>query len=258
MSSPVIAGSRRHTLEIITHLVAREFRIRYQRSVFGWLWSIGQPLSRFLVLSFVFTKVLPLDVPNYPLFLFAGLIGWTWFSAAVASATRSVSDRRELLLRPGLPRSIIPVVSVLSDGLDYLAALPVLIVFLVIAGELHLTVLALPLVLLPMMALALGIGFATCAANVYIRDVHLVTNLVLLLGFYVTPVFYSPEIVPEEHRWFLEVNPLTWALEAQRAVLVEGRLPGETFLPLVLVSLVTLAGGYLVFRRASRTFADEV
>ncbi len=251
-------GSRRHAVDVVVHLVAREFRIRYQRSALGWLWSIGQPLSRLLVLSFVFTRVLPLDVPNYPLFLFTGLIGWTWFSAAVASATTSAADRRELLLRPGLPRPVVPVVSVLTDGLDYLAALPVLAVFLVVAGEVHLTALALPLVLAPMVALALGVGFALCAANVYVRDVHLVTNLVLLLGFYVTPVFYSPAIVPPAYRWVAEVNPMAWALEAQRAVLIEGRWPGASFAALVLVSLVALVGGHLVYRRASRNFADEL
>lgn len=252
------AARRRHAAEVVGHLVAREFRIRYQRSVFGWLWSIGQPLARLLILSFVFTRVLPLNVPNYPLFLFIGLIGWTWFSSAVASATTSASDRRELLLRPGLPRGIVPLVSVLTDGLDYLGALPVLLLFLLLAGEVHATALLLPLVLLPMVALALGIGFALCAANVYVRDVHLFTNLALLLGFYLTPVFYSPEIIPAEFRWLIAINPVAWALQAQRDVLMVGVLPGRSFLALVVLSAVALGAGYLVYRRASRTFVDEL
>jgi len=249
----------RHPSELILHLVAREFRLRYQRSVLGWIWAVGNPLARLLILSFVFTRLLPLDVPNYPVFLFVGLIGWAWFSSGVTSVTASAVARRELLFRPGVRPTVVPVVSILTDGLDYLAALPVLLVFLLFTTGIPLTALLLPLVLLPMVLLALGIGLALCAANVYLRDVRILVDLVVLLGFYVTPVFYARSIVPEAHRWVVDVNPVAWALDSQRAILVDGALPNPaTFGALVVGAVLALAGGLAVYNRASRTFIDEL
>ena len=180
-----------YSFDLVRHLVVREFHLRYRRSVFGWLWAIGQPLARLLVLSFVFTRIIDLDVPNYPVFLFTGLIAWSWFSQGVQSATTSVVDRRDLLHRPGVPRSVIPVVAVLSDGLDYIASLPVLAAFVLFSGGIPATALALPLFVIPQVLLTIGIGFALCSANVFVRDVKQVVVVAVLLGFYVTPILYK-------------------------------------------------------------------
>lgn len=247
------------TSELVLHLVAREFRLRYQRSVLGWIWAVGNPLARLIIFSFVFTRLLPLDVPNYPVFLFVGLIGWAWFSSGVTSVTSSAVNRRELLFRPGVRRSVVPVVSILTDGLDYLAALPVLLVFLLFTGGIPATALLLPVVLAPMVLLALGIGLALCAANVYLRDVSILVDLVVLLGFYLTPVFYSREIVPPAQRWVVDINPVAWALDSQRAILVDGRLPDPvTFGALTACAAVALVVGFAIYNKASRNFIDEL
>ena len=254
-----LSAERRHTVEVVSHLVHREVRLRYQRSVLGWLWTIGNPLARLLILSFVFTRVLPLGVPNYAVFLFTGLIGWTWFASAVTSATSCAVDRRDLMVRPGVSRTVVPVVSVLSDGINYAAALPVLLVFLAVTSGIPATALLLPFVLAPMVALILGLGLALCVAHVYLRDVRLIVELVMLLGFYMTPVFYSPEIVPPAQSWLLALNPMAWALDSQRRVLVDGDLPDpETFGALVVVSTVVLLVGLRIYNRASATFVDEL
>ena len=123
----------RYSWDLVTHLVAREFRLRYRQALLGWLWAVGTPLTRLVILTYLFTQVLPLGIENYPVFVFTGLVAWQWFSGGLTSATTSAVDRRDLLFRPGLPRTAVPVVSVLTDGLDYLAALPVLFIFLLLA-----------------------------------------------------------------------------------------------------------------------------
>jgi lipopolysaccharide transport system permease protein len=248
-----------HVLDVIGQLVVREVSLRYRRSALGWLWSLAQPIARFLVLTFVFTTVLPLNVPNYAVFLFSGLIGWMWFSAALSSATSSALDRRDLLMRPGIPRMVIPIVSVLSDATDYVAALPVLAVILLFSGGIPLTWLLLPVVLVPMFLLVLGLGYALCAANVYLRDVSILVGIATLLGFYVTPVFYSPGQVPPDFRWVVELNPVSVLLELQRDVLVEGIVPSASQLvSAYAVGLVALVAGGAVYRRLSPTFVDEL
>ncbi|MDP8958577.1 MAG: ABC transporter permease [Actinomycetota bacterium] len=249
----------RYGLDLVVHLVEREFRLRYRRAFLGWIWAVAQPLARLLVLSFVFTRVLPLGIDNYPVFLFTGLIAWGWFSSGVASVTSCVLDRRDLLFRPGLPRVVIPVVSALTDGLDYLAALPVLALFLVLGNGIPLTAVLLPVVLGVELLLILGVGFILCSAHVHLRDVRLMTEVSLLLGFYVTPVFYDLQSVPQPYRSLLELNPLTHLLEAHRALLVDGRLPDWSALGVVTLGAALLfASGLLLYRKMSPSFLDEL
>jgi lipopolysaccharide transport system permease protein len=217
-------------------------------------------MARLAILTYVFTRVLPLGIENYAVFAFTGLIAWQWFAGGITSATSCAVDRRDLLFRPGLPRAAVPVVSVLTDGLDYLAALPVLLVFLVVVGDgIPATAIALPVVLFAQFLLTVGLGFALCTANVYVRDVNLFVGLATLLGWYVTPVFYQASAVPENYRFVLDLNPMAHLLGAYRAVLIEGRLPdlGSSLLLIATCSVVFVAG-YLVYRRASPVFVDEL
>jgi len=252
-------GGSRHSLDLVTHLVAREFRLRYRRALLGWLWAVGSPIARLAILTYVFTRVLPLDIPNYPVFVFTGLIAWAWFSSGISSATSSAIDRRDLLFRPNLSRAAIPVVSVLTDGFDYLAALPVLALFLILGDGIPLTALFLPVILGVQLLLTLGVGFALCSANVYLRDVRLFVDLVTLLGWYVTPVFYRGDAIPENYSFILTLNPMAHLLSAYRLILMKGQLPDSAhFLGLSAVCAVVFVLGYLIYRRTSPTFIDEL
>lgn len=248
-----------HAAELVVHLVGREFRIRYRRAYLGWLWSVAQPLARLIVLTVVFTKILPLGIPNYAVFLFSGLIAWMWFASAIGSATTSVIDRRDLLLRPNVPRAAIPVVSVLTDGLDYLTALPVLAVFLAVEGGIPATAIALPMVLAVELLFILGLGYALCAVNVFLRDVRIVVEVALLLGFYITPVFYRAESVPGNYRFLIQLNPMARIINAHREILIAGTFPAPgPFLVLALGCGAIFVAGYLLYRAMSTTFVDEL
>ena len=245
--------------DLLLHLVARDFQIRYRRSVIGGLWSVAQPLTRLVVLSCLFTRILPLGIEDYTAFLFIGLMGWLWFSSGLISACASPVDRRELILRPGVPRAIVPVVSVLGAGMDYLAAFPVLLGYLLLTTGIPPTAVLLPGLLAIQLVLMLGISFALAAANVFVRDVRIVTEVALLLGFYVTPVFFSPEQVPDRFQLLLTLNPMAGLLEMQRDVLLRGVLPEATQVAAsTLTAVVIGALGYAVYRRASPHFADEL
>ncbi|MFN2489746.1 MAG: ABC transporter permease [Actinomycetota bacterium] len=253
------AARTRHAWDLVTHLVGREFRLRYRRAILGWLWSLGTPLARLTILTFVFTRILPLGIENYGVFVFTGLISWQWFSAGLSSATSSAIDRRDLLFRPGLSRTAVPIVSVLTDGLDYFSALPVLALFLVLGDGIPLTALALPVILAVQLMLTLGLGFALCSANVYLRDVHLFVDLATLLGWYITPIFYRPRFVPEGSEFILQLNPMAHLLKAYRAILMDGRLPElGPFLVLTAVCAAVLVIGYLIYRATSPVFIDEL
>lgn len=254
------ALATRHQRDVVTHLVAREFRLRYRRSALGWLWSIVTPLARLVVLTFIFTQVIPLDIEDYGVFLYTGLIAWSWFAAGVMSGSASVVERADLLLRPGLSRIIVPAVSVMGDTVDYLVALPVLLVFGVVSGIAPSVALVyLPILALAQLLLILGIGLALSPLHVLFRDVGKVLEVAMLLGFYATPVFYDPETIPEGYRWITQLNPMAHQLRAQRSVILDGQWPGTaTVVGLLALGVVVLAVGATIYRRASPTFLDEL
>lgn len=264
MSERALDMSKRLTLphystDLIIHLVAREFRLRYRRALLGWMWVIAEPLARLITLAFVFSRIVPQHIPNFTVFLFTGILAWSWFAAAIASMSTSAVERRDLLFRPGLPRYTVALVSALSDSVDYLSALPLLLAFLVLGPGIPLTAIALPLVLANQLALILGLGFALCAANVYLRDVRLLVNVALLLGFYVTPVFYARGRVPLRYRWIIDLNPMSQLIEDQRRLLLDGRLPALVpFMWLSAACAAVLLGGAFIYRWASPSFVDEL
>jgi ABC-type polysaccharide/polyol phosphate export permease len=247
-------------LQVIGHLTAREFRIRYQSAFLGWIWALLPAVVRFIVLGAVFTALLPDSGPDYLAELAVGVLGWQWFSAGVANTTASPLARRDLLTQPSLPRTAIPVVSVLTDGFDYLAGLPVLLVIVLIdTGSIPLTALLFPVLLLLQGCLVLGLGMAAAVANVRWRDTSLAVGLLLAVGIYATPVFYTSRVLTERLRTVTSLNPVGALLEAQRQVLIEGTVPSAGALTaLTVVCGGALAGGWALYRHHSATFLDRL
>lgn len=253
------AGRVSQTLGLVFHLVGREFKLRYRKAFLGWAWAVAEPLMRFAVLAVVFTRILPLNIPDYSAHLFSGLIAWSWFSSGLLSATNSPVDRAELFMRPELPRAAVPIVGIITDGLDYLAALPILAFVLFQSGSISVTALALPVVLLVQLLLMAGLGYLLAAANVFLRDVRHMVLVGLSLLFYLTPIFYSLAIVPESFRSVIAHNPMTVLIDAYRAILIDGQIPPlGPFSNLAAGCVLLCLVSHAVYQRASRSFLDEL
>jgi ABC-type polysaccharide/polyol phosphate export permease len=253
-------GRVRYQLGVVLHLAGRVVRQRNRRAALGWVWTVAQPLMRFGVVLFVFTRIIPTGVPNYPQYLFVGLAFWMWFAAGVTTATLSPQVHRDVFFRPNAPRWSVPVSAVLVEAVDLLASLPIVFVLVFAAqGTVPATAVLLPLGLAVQFLLISGIGMVTSAANVRYHDVRLLVEIVVWLGFYVTPVFYVIDVVPDGLRPLVRANPMTPVLEAQRAVLVDGTMPDwATFGVATLVAATVFAVGAAVYQHASQTFVDEL
>lgn len=233
--------------------------MRYSRSIIGWIWSILQPVSRLLIISFIFTRAIPLDIDNYPAFLFVGLVSWQWFSGGLSGATNSLVGQPGLLSRPGLHLGVIPTVAVLSAALDAFIAFLILLVFLSFTTGISALIVLLPALVVLQFMLITGIGALLCVANVYLRDVRLGVELALVLGFYLTPVFYVFEGLPEEVQRVVAINPMTWMIELQRAALIGGEFPSTiATASLVAVCIGVFVVGIIVFHRTSHSVIDEI
>lgn len=218
-----------------------------------------QPVSRLVILSFIFTRAIPLDIEDYAAFLFVGLVSWQWFSSGVSASTNSLVSQSGLLSRPGLHLAVLPTVAVLSAALDALVALLILLVFLMLTTGISASVVLLPVLIVLQFMLIVGVGALLCVANVYSRDVRLLVDLTLVLGFYLTPVFYKYQLLPEEVQQVVALNPMTWMIGAQRAVLIGGDAPAfSTVAILVAVCCVLFIAGIAVFHRTSHSVIDEL
>jgi lipopolysaccharide transport system permease protein len=241
-------------------LVVRELRIRYKGSLLGVLWAWLSPLGTVLILHLLFTRIVPLQIPHYAAFVYGGLLPWAWFQGSVQTAASTLLDNRDLVRMPFFPRPILPAVVTATSGLLYLAALPVLILLLV-AESVPLTplLLLLPLVWTVMAMFILASSVLVSALGVLVRDVQHVLGVVLLLGFYLTPVFYDLDRVAPEHARWLRLNPLAVLVEAHRDLTLRGRMPDWTALAACAAgSAVLLALSLTAFRALEHVVVEEV
>jgi lipopolysaccharide transport system permease protein len=246
--------------DLIFELTVRDIKIRYKRSILGIVWSLLNSLAHIRVFRFIFGSVLALNVPNYTAFLFIGVLVWVWFRSGLTQATTSITGNRELVARPGFPTTVLPVITVMTSLVDFLLAFPILIVFLLSGGSpLTTALLALPVVMVVQFAFTLGLAYLLATIQVTFRDMSHLLNVILGLGFYLTPVFYDVSAVPDQYQFIYKFNPLVYLLAAYRTILLDGRPPE----PAPLLAITILAGlllytGYTVFIRASYRFIEEI
>lgn len=244
---------------MLSNLVKRDIQIHYRRSALGILWSQANPLFSLLVFSFVFQKLVPLNIPNYQAYVFTGLLIWNWFSACINLSSYTLIQSRDLVRKPQFASEMIIVVSVAANLINLLLSLPVLVGLLLLSGIVpNWTVIFLPLVALIQFLFTLGLAWLFSSLNVFFRDMQHVVSLAVTVWFYLTPVFYQLS-APNEYQLAITLNPMAQLIGAYRQILLNGQPPD--FAALFWVTLVALAVfglGLSVFRRLKYSFVDEL
>jgi len=256
------SGTRRasYLADLTRELVVRDIKLRYKRSILGIGWSLLNPLLQFIVFYGVFRWILPVNIPDYAVFLLTGILAWNWFQSSLNFGCVVITDSASLIRQPGFPAAILPVIAVGTNLVNFILALPVLVVALLITGHSFTSAVALlPFVIAIQFLLTLSAVYVLSVLHVSFRDTQYLLGVLLLLGLYLSPVFYSLHSVPAEwQRWFA-LNPLVHILEAYRAVLIDGRSPD--MLPLLWVTAVSIAvlvPSYKLFIRSSHRFIEEI
>ena len=253
-------GRRRgHLRDLVLQMTRHELVSTHRFTVLGWAWPLVRQLAQLAVIVFLFSKIVDLGVDNYAVFVFAGLISWSWFSTAVETSTMSLITHRHLVLQPRFPPAVLPIVAVAVTFVDCLLALPILLVMLVVSGDLDWTAAFLPVLFLVQFVLTCGVALITSVVTVYLRDVRGIVTVGLTLLFYLTPVFYDVSRVPDRYEWVLRLNPLTTLIQAYRAVLLGEPFPSIGLTAAVCAGSALLAlAGVFVFRRLSADVVDEL
>ncbi len=246
---------------LIEALVRRHVATRYRGSMFGFLWSFLNPLCLMAIYTLVFHYYMRFDGgPNYHLMVFAGLLPWIWTSSALSEGTSSIVGSGHLITKSMFPAHILPCVSVLSSLIHFVLALPMLAVFMLLAGvPVPVTWLLLPLLVALHALLINGLVLALSSLNVFFRDIqHLVGNLLTFL-FFLCPVVYPASAVPERFRFLLNSNPFAVLTECYQQVLVQGVVPPlQSFVTLGAAAGISIAVGLIVYDRVCERFAEAL
>ena len=246
--------------DLLRELVVRDMKLRYERSALGVLWAVVNPLAQLLVFVIVFKHVIRLQIPNYPLFVFIGVLAWNWTREALLRSSNAITSNRGLIRQPGFPIGLLPVVSLTTPLIDLLIALPVLAFFVAFGGgTFTLAILSLPLVIALQFLLLQGVGYFVAATQVRFRDTGHLLGVILMLGFYLTPIFYSAEDVPPGFRALFTFNPMAHIVTAYRSIILHGQIPDPgALVALALLGAILCWAGQRAFERASHRFAEAL
>jgi lipopolysaccharide transport system permease protein len=247
--------------ELLYFLAWRDVKVRYKQTLLGGAWAVIQPVVTMVVFTILFGKLakMPSDGAPYPIFAYAALLPWTYFSGAITSSGNSLVADASLITKVYFPRMIIPAAAVLAGLVDF-AISTVVLIFMMwyygVALTWHLALFA-PLVLLTVL-LAMGVGMYIAALNVRYRDVRYAVPFIIQIWLFATPVIYPASIVPDRWRWIFNLNPLSGIIQSYRAAILDTPFDwGAAGVSVAITAVVTACSLYW-FRRMERTFADLV
>ena len=252
--------------QLIAALTARDLKARYRGSILGYFWSLANPLLLLAVYTLVFTKFFPQQVVQpYPLFLFAGILPWTFFAAAILESTTSISTNAGLIKKVMFPAEALPLVVVLSHLVHFALAIPILLTAIgvfALMGKFTVTttILLAPVLMLLQTMFVAGIAMTVSSASVLFRDLRDIVANLMQLGFFVTPIIYLIDNIESRAlRALLRINPMTPFVVAYQDVLFFGRMPNISDIVLILTyAFGSLMMGFFVFDRLRDTLAEAI
>jgi len=251
--------------ELLTQMTLREIKSRYKQSVMGYFWVILNPFFQILIMSFVFSTIMRVptaanaNIP-YIVFLYVGLLPWSLFANSLSSASGSIVSNAGLITKVYFPRTILPISTIFAKIIDFMFALTILIAFMIIYQvPVNLNIIWVIPIFFIQQILTLGLSLFLAAINLVYRDIQYLLSLIISLWFYLTPIVYPTDIVPEKYKLIFKLNPMSVITNAYRESILAGGVPNLNSLSIALaVSFATLFLGFKYFKKLEKTFSDNV
>jgi lipopolysaccharide transport system permease protein len=247
--------------ELLGFLIWRDIKVRYKQTILGGLWAVLQPLVGTLVFGILFTRVAPIQTPGipYPLFIYAGLIPWTFFANALTVSSNSLIGSEQMIRKTYLPRLFLPMGASLGLILDML--INVALFGLLLAyyrWPVTVSICWLPLCMASSILVASGLGIILSALNVYYRDIKYVVPFLTQMAFFLTPIIYPLQNASDNLRALLALNPMAGVEEGFRHALLGAPVSNGLIWVAAAAGLTLFVIGLYVFRRMERAFADHI
>ena len=245
---------------LVWSLAERSLRARYAQALLGFAWALISPLALLVAITVLFEKVGNIDTGGAPpvLFNYVGLIAWTFFAGALTNAATVIINNLALINKISCPREVFPLSAVLMAIVDTALSLLALVVLFGVEGYAPRgTTVWLPVIVLVHVVFVAGAAILISVLTVYFRDLRNALPLVVQLGLFATPVAYGLEVIPNTWRWLYSFYPLGPIIDAYRRTILFGQAPQwEYMLPAAIGALVTLVGGYWLFKKMEVRIAD--
>lgn len=241
---------------LLEELVKRDLKIKYRRSILGYLWSILNPLLMMIVLTIVFSNLFKFDIPNYPLYLLTGQLLFGFFSDATLQSMNSIVTGASLIKKVYLPKYIFPVSRILSSFVTMIFSLLALVIVMIVTNSsFYVTLVMLPLALLYIFIFSMGAGLILSVLVVYFRDVEYLYNVFLTVFMYMSPIIYPISIVPDWIKNIILLNPMTSYVDFFRDCVMYGQWPSfQLHCICIIWSLALFFIGILIFEKKQKEF----
>lgn len=237
-----------------------QLKAKYAASILGISWAIINPLLIMFVISFIFTQILKTEIKNYPIFILAGILPWMFFSNTLTEASTSIISQKNILRQFSLPREILPLSSMLSNFLNFLIGwLIIFPLFVFFNPKILMFLPFLIVVLLLHFVFVCGLGLLFSVLNVFFRDVNHLLGALLMFWFWITPVFYSLDMIPGQFHWIFNINPMTSYIIFYRDVVFEGFIPAPSiWISIILWAIFSCILGFWIFSQFESKILKQI
>ncbi len=243
-------GELRHVKFALASFVINNLRRRYQRSVLGFAWSLLNPLLMMIVLTTVFSLIFKRDPKTFGIFIFTGMLPWTFISESIAGGCSSITSAENFMKKVYIPKIFFPLVTVSTELINFgLSLLSMMVLALFLGLQLHWTILLLPAALFVTFLFTFGLTLALAVGTVYFRDIAHFVRVILSCFFYLIPIVYPLSAVPEKYAIFFQINPFTHFINIYRDIICYGTPPSMVeWLTTLALSAVTLFIGFFILK----------
>jgi ABC-type polysaccharide/polyol phosphate export permease len=237
--------------ELLRNLIIKDIKVRYKRSVLGFLWVMLNPLLMMLVLNIVFSGLFKVSTPNYTAYLISGIILWNFFSQSTTTSLVSFMGNSNLIKKIYLPRAIFPLSIILSALIHFTFSLiPLFLIFLITGTRLSPYIYLLPVILILLSVFSYGISLILSTLTVFFHDTRYIYDVLLFAWMYATPIFYPESIIPDNFRFILQINPLYYYIHLFRSSLYTDVQPDpQKLLYGFFFSVLIFLAGWLFYNR---------
>ena len=247
-------------IDLLWILTRKEIILQYKRTSLGIFWSLLNPLLLAFVFYIAFNIILGVQTQNFPLFILSALFPWTWFATSVSASTVSLISNKSLIKKFPFPKHYLLIANVLSQGIHFVFSLPIIIILVYIYGK-HIDIIwliGIPIILIIQFIITIGVCFAVSVINVYFMDFQFIVVFLLQVLFWITPIVYKFDNIPEVYRiLFLYVNPLTPLMSSWRELFMSNTIYWNWVGIALLDATAIFFLGFLIFHRLSKRI-DEV
>lgn len=241
---------------ILEQLVRQYLVLKYRRTVFGYMWTLFNPILMMSVTALVFSNVMGVELKTYAIFLFAGILPFNYFSNSVTQQGQTLINNEGLIKKINIPRILFPLATSLAVLIDNSITMTVLIgLIYIVGGKFGTALLFLPISYFLLFLFSLGIGLAVSIANVYVRDLQYIINNVMQALIFISGVYFKPNALQGKVAWLIDANPLSKYVALFRIPIYEDQLPSLALIgEATCYSVISLMIGILIFAK----FKDKI